>query len=156
MFRIRLSSPADQEILLALWLRSVRASHDFLGEEDIALYYPMVRALLATELFELWVACSDEDDFPMGFMALDTEEDPPKLEALFVDPVHFRRGCGSALVRHAIARKGDLALDVNEQNPNALAFYRHMGFIQTGRSPLDGAGRPFPLIHMRLACNGKG
>jgi putative acetyltransferase len=39
---------------------------------------------------------------------------------------------------------------VNEQNPQGVAFYRHMGFGQVGRSELDGQGNPFPLLHMRL------
>jgi putative acetyltransferase len=41
-----------------------------------------------------------------------------------------------------------LRVDVNEGNPGALAFYRRLGFTQTGRSPLDGAGRPYPLLHL--------
>jgi putative acetyltransferase len=38
---------------------------------------------------------------------------------------------------------------VNEQNRSALAFYEHLGFERTGRSPVDGQGRPYPLIHLR-------
>ena len=41
-------------------------------------------------------------------------------------------------------------LDVNEQNPQAVGFYEHEGFVVAGRSPVDDAGRPFPLLHMRL------
>jgi putative acetyltransferase len=26
-----------------------------------------------------------------------------------------------------------------------------MGFVMTGRSPLDGQGKPYPLLHMALA-----
>ncbi|MEQ9247207.1 MAG: GNAT family N-acetyltransferase, partial [Nitratireductor sp.] len=29
-------------------------------------------------------------------------------------------------------------------------FYRKMGFAVTGRSPRDGDGRPYPLLHMSL------
>lgn len=39
---------------------------------------------------------------------------------------------------------------MNEQNPQASGFYRHYGFVITGRSPLDGQGNPFPLLHMKL------
>lgn len=145
---IRKPKTSDREGLLAVWLRSVRATHDFLTEEDIAFFHPMVRELLASE-FELWAVY--DDDAPVGFMALDAGENPVKLEALFIDPAHSRQGLGTLLVRHAAALKGALALDVNEQNPGALAFYRRMGFVVTGRSPVDGAGKPFPLIHMKLA-----
>ena len=44
--------------------------------------------------------------------------------------------------------KGPLRVDVNEQNPEALGFYLANGFEVTGRSPLDGQGRPFPLLHL--------
>lgn len=47
--------------------------------------------------------------------------------------------------------EGDkLTVDVNEQNAGAHAFYKKYGFVQTGRSELDGAGKPYPLIHMEL------
>lgn len=41
-----------------------------------------------------------------------------------------------------------LSVDVNEQNPGAVRFYEALGFAITGRSPTDGHGRPFPLLHM--------
>jgi putative acetyltransferase len=47
------------------------------------------------------------------------------------------------------AAQGALTVDVNEQNPEALAFYRACGFTVAGRSEVDDAGRPFPLLHLR-------
>jgi hypothetical protein len=32
----------------------------------------------------------------------------------------------------------------------ALDFYQHIGFSVTGRSPVDGQGKPYPLLHMVL------
>jgi putative acetyltransferase len=79
--------------------------------------------------------------------------DGPKVEALFLDPSGMGQGGGRKLLALA-RRKTDamtpLLVDVNENNPAALAFYLRMGFRQTGRSPLDGAGRPFPLLHLEL------
>ncbi|OAT53609.1 histone acetyltransferase [Providencia heimbachae ATCC 35613] len=43
-----------------------------------------------------------------------------------------------------------MGIDVNEQNPQAVGFYQHMGFSQYRRSELDGQGNPFPVLHMRL------
>ena len=40
---------------------------------------------------------------------------------------------------------------MNEQNPQAIGFYRHYGFVDVGRSEHDEAGQPFPIIHMKLA-----
>ena len=52
-------------------------------------------------------------------------------------------------------RWGVRTLDVNEQNPLAAGFYERAGFVVVGRSPVDGAGRPFPLLHMRLRLAGE-
>jgi putative acetyltransferase len=52
-------------------------------------------------------------------------------------------------------RGGDLTVDVNEQNPAAVGFYEAVGFVVVGRSPLDDAGRPFPLLHMRRPVGGR-
>jgi hypothetical protein len=41
-------------------------------------------------------------------------------------------------------------VDVNEQNGQAVGFYLRMGFATEGRSELDGMGKPYPLLHMRL------
>lgn len=146
MIYCRKMKPGEGDALHALWERSVRATHTFLSEEDIAFFSPMVRDVFTADL-TIWVAFAEND--LAGFMALDVAASPVKLEALFIDPVHFRKGVGSCLVAEAIDSHAPLDLDVNEQNPGAREFYRRMGFTETGRSPLDGAGKPFPLIHMR-------
>lgn len=144
MTPIRPATPADRDALLALWLRSVRATHIFLTEADITALIPAVRdgALVMLEIW-VWV---DSDDRPLGFMGLDDA----KLEALFIDPDHAGKGGGKQLVAHARSLKGPLAVDVNEQNPEALGFYLTQGFVRTGRSEKDSEGRPFPLIHLAM------
>jgi len=132
----------DLEPLMALWERSVRATHDFLGEEVIGQLVPIVRRHVFP-VIETWVLV-DHGDI-LGFVSLNGR----KVEALFVDPAHMGRGAGGRLMRHARTLKGSpLTLDVNEQNPSALAFYRKQGFTITGRSPVDGMGLPFPLLHL--------
>jgi putative acetyltransferase len=41
-------------------------------------------------------------------------------------------------------------VDVNEQNPQAIGFYEHIGFKKVARSPLDEQGKPYPLFHFAL------
>ena len=142
---IRRLIPADRDALLDVWLRSVRATHTFLTEEDIQSFLPLVRDYLASGDSEFWVLCSDSG-VPMGFMGLSGS----KMESLFLAPEYHRRGGGRRLVEHARDLHGELTVDVNEQNPDACRFYEACGFVVEGRSELDGTGRPFPLLHLRL------
>lgn len=91
----------------------------------------------------------DENDYPLAFMLIDEGH----MEALFVDPARRGTGVGAALVKHGLTLHPHMTTDVNEQNHQAVRFYERMGFKQKGRSPLDGQGRPYPLIHLEY---GKG
>jgi putative acetyltransferase len=124
-----------------IWLRSVKATHTFLTDKDIQSLLPEVRDLALPNL-ELWVLCSEGR--PIGFLGLSGS----KVEALFVAPESLRLGGGRMLLDHARRLKGSLAVDVNEQNPDAVRFYEACGFTITGRSEVDSSGRPFPLLHM--------
>ena len=144
---IRLARAGDLDRLVALWERSVRATHCFLSEEDIVQLRPQVRDALRHDELDLWVL-ADADDTPMGFLGLAGND----ISALFLDPAARNRGAGRRLIAHAQSlRKGELTVDVNEQNPVAIGFYEALGFVVVGRSPLDDEGRPFPLLHMRRA-----
>ncbi|PLP61250.1 GNAT family N-acetyltransferase [Mesorhizobium loti] len=136
--KIRLSAKRDTARLVDIWLAAVRATHHFLTEDDIEFFLPRLRDLHISAL-EVHVAEGDDGDL-LGFAGLDGAN----LEMLFVDPTHHGRGIGKLLIDHAVALK----VDVNEQNPGALAFYLKCGFTQVGRSELDGSGKPFPLLHL--------
>ena len=140
---IRSRQPGEIPVLVEIWLRSVRATHGFLSEQDIAALEPLVREQVLPKL-EVWVL---ETDAPIGFMALKDNS----VEGLFIDPAHIGAGGGRLLLEHARRLKGPLLVDVNEQNPAALRFYLANGFEVIGRSETDSGGRPFPLLHLREA-----
>jgi len=139
---IRPAGATDHDAIVDIWLRSVRATHAFLTEDDIQALLPLVRGGALAGL-ELWVLCADGDG-PVGFLGLAGA----KVEALFLAPEWSRRGGGRMLVEHARRLKGRLTVDVNEQNPAAVRFYEACGFVVVGRSPTDSDGRPFPLLHL--------
>lgn len=140
---IREGRRADRAQLLDLWERSVRATHDFLSEADIARLRPQLRDLYF-DAVELWVY--EDADGLAGFIGLAGSQ----VEMLFLEPARRGQGIGTRLLDRARELRGALTVDVNEHNPQAHGFYRRYGFVETGRSPLDGQGRPFPLIHMAL------
>jgi putative acetyltransferase len=131
--------------LVEVWEASVRASHHFLSNEDITGYRPIVR----DQLFGSMELYGVRDD--TGQLVAFSGVANGKLEALFVHPSWFGAGIGTRLVRHAVDERGVTTVDVNEQNPDALGFYLHLGFEVVGRSELDELGNPYPLLHLRLA-----
>ena len=142
---IRPLRQSEHPALLALWERSVRATHTFLAEADIVFYRPLVADIFAGDALELWVL-TDEANGPLGFLGLTGNA----IEALFHEPAHLGRGGGRRLVAHAQElRGGALTVDVNEQNAAARGFYEALGFDVVARSPLDETGRPYPILHMR-------
>lgn len=141
---IRQATNADHPLLLNIWQRSVRATHHFLQESDIQELLPQLRDNYLPAV-ELWVAV-DTENSPLGFIGLNENH----VEMLFIEPDLRGKGIGRALLDHARSSRQQMSVDVNEQNPEAVGFYLHYGFVQTGRSPLDGEGRPFPLLHLSL------
>lgn len=139
---IRESRPDDGARVVEIWRRAVDATHGFLTPEDRLAIDALVCGFLPQA--PLWLAVDAQDD-PLAFMLLDKGH----MEALFVDPACRGTGIGAALVRHGLALHPQMCTDVNEQNAQAVGFYEKMGFERTGRSPVDGQGRPYPLIHLK-------
>jgi len=143
-FALEALTASHYPAIVELWEAAVRATHGFLAETDIA----EIRAALPTAYLPAVAlfGALDHQGRLLGFAG--TAGD--MLEMLFVAPDRHRQGVGSQLLRHAVARLGIRRVDVNEQNPAATAFYLAQGFRQRGRSATDGAGRPYPLLHLEL------
>eukprot|EP01133_Synstelium_polycarpum_P004634 gene4634-5419_t len=109
----------DYPELVSLWEASVRATHHFLKESDIAFYKSLI---LGGYLQEVALCCMRNEN----------------------------EGVGKKLLLHAIENQGVNLVDVNEDNVEAAGFYAHFGFKTIGRSALDGAGNPYPILHMEL------
>lgn len=73
-----------------------------------------------------------------------------KIKMLFILNETRGQGIGKLLLQYAIKELGVTKVDVNEQNPQAVGFYEHMGFKVESRSPFDDMGKPFPILHMTL------
>lgn len=143
MITLRASTSRDATRILDIWSRAVDATHDFLLPADRTAIGEEVKAFLPQAPLTLAV---DVEDHALGFMFVHEGH----MEALFIDPDHHGKGIGKALVQSALTLHPALTTDVNEQNDEALGFYRRLGFEPTGRSDLDGQGRPYPLIHLRF------
>lgn len=143
--RIESVKKSDHGRLIEIWEVSVRATHDFLMEEDIEV----LRPLILEQYFDaVELTCArDESGEIKGFCGVSEGN----IEMLFITPEARGTGVGSLLVAQAVEWQGATKVDVNEQNDQALGFYKRIGFSVVGRSPLDGQGKPYPLLHMELA-----
>jgi putative acetyltransferase len=149
MFDVRPNRPDEGQRIVSIWRAAVAATHEFLSPEDRKAIDAEAQAYLLSAA--LWVA-ADPHDQPVAFMGLSVA----RLEALFVDPQHRGKGIGRILVAFATSVHPVLDTEVNAQNEQALGFYRHLGFVETGYSPLDDQGRAYPLIRMRLLVHAGG
>lgn len=130
--------------LISVWRDSVRATHLFLTDDDIQRLEPLVpQAIANTD--RLFVAY--QYGLEVGFMGVVDRE----IEMLFLASQCIGCGLGRRLVELAVNCCDADRVDVNEQNPRAVNFYRHMGFRTFRRDAMDGFGNPFPILHMSLS-----
>ena len=141
---ISLATPTDLPRLFEVWESCVRATHTFLTEADLQALITLVKVGLAA--FEPLHVVRDASGEALAFMGVAEG----MVEMLFVHADHRGRGHGHRLLVHALTEHAATRVDVNEQNPEALAFYLRHGFRVVGRSPLDGQGQPFPILHLAL------
>ena len=129
--------------LTTIWEDSVRASHLFLSEaeiQEIKAYVPQA----LTGVSRLLVA-ERAPGQPVAFMGLEG----PRLEMLFLSPAERGAGLGRQLLEYGILHYDLQELTVNEQNPQAVGFYQHMGFETYRRTDCDEQGGPYPLLYMK-------
>ena len=116
-----------------IWESSVRATHLFLSEQEIEgikQYVP--QALRGVP----HLIIAEEDGAIAAFAGIDGR----KIEMLFVAAQSRGRGIGRQLLQYAFDIYAVNELTVNEQNPQAIAFYEHMGFWVCKRSDIDEQG----------------
>ncbi len=130
--------------LLHVWEDSVRATHLFLSDEEIEHIKKYVPQAVA-HVGHLIVA-ENESGSPAAFMGIENR----RLEMLFLAPQERGKGLGKQLLQYGIENYDVRELTVNEQNPQAVGFYEHMGFETYKRTDCNEEGNPYPLLYMRL------
>lgn len=135
---------SDHLKLLEIWEASVRATHYFLKEEDLQQLKPLILEQYF-DAVDLSCAKNSQGEI-LGFCGVHDGA----IEMLFISPDARGKGVGSLLATHAIKEQGVTKVDVNEQNEQAIGFYRHIGFSVIGRSAVDGQGKAYPLLHLAL------
>ncbi|WP_299157735.1 GNAT family N-acetyltransferase [uncultured Tenacibaculum sp.] len=134
----------EYQEVVNVWESSVRATHDFLKEEDIQYFKPLI---LNTYLDAVELRCIRNNQKEIiGFLGVAEQS----LEMLFIHPEYRGRKIGKTLLEYSIHNLNVTKVDVNEQNEQAVGFYKHYKFEIIGRSELDATGKPYPTLHMEL------
>jgi len=137
------TSEIDFSILIDIWERSVRATHDFISEEEINHLKPLI---LKEYFHQVLLHKYVQDGQIVGFIGTSSNN----IEMLFIDPEFRGKGIGRVLTNFAVIELKIEKVDVNEQNLQAFRFYEKLGFKIIGRSELDGQGKPYPILHLKI------
>lgn len=128
--------------LMQVWEQAVQATHTFLSAAEIATIKKIVpQALRAIPRLVI----AEKQQQPIGFMGIDQA----KLEMLFIAPEARGQGVGRQLLTYGLEAAGITELSVNEQNPQAIDFYEHLGFLAYRRTAQDEQGNPYPILYMQ-------
>lgn len=133
----------DFPILIDIWEKSVRATHHFLPEEEINNLKPLI---LNEYFHHVLLHKYVQNEQVVGFIGTSNDN----IEMLFIDPEFRGKSIGRTLTDFAITELKIEKVDVNEQNNQAIGFYEKLGFKVIGRSELDGQGKPYPLLHLKI------
>ena len=141
LYEVSAITPPLSEQLLSLWDASVRATYHFLSDMEIR----QIKAS-ALQAVEHLIIATKESEEPAAFMGVENH----RLEMLFLSPAECGKGLGRLLLEYGMQHYGVCEVTVNEQNPQAVGFYQHMGFQTYKRTDHDEEGNPYPLLYMKL------
>ena len=133
----------DLKILSTIWFEASLVAHPFIGEKRLTEQRRLIEEAYLPRA-ETSVACLDGD--AVGFISLlDCF-----IGGIFIAPRWQGHGIGRTLIADALARKGDLSLEVYTENERAVRFYRTLGFQEVSRRAVDDFGFPFPNAALRI------
>lgn len=117
------------------------------GSYDPRAFVPLAEDADARYVEACAMFVAELDGTIVGFAGIDD----PYLAWLYVDPAHYRRGIGRALLRHCLERLGDDAwTQACGNNEPAIALYRSEGFVIQSRYIGENAGYRGPGVRLAL------
>lgn len=141
LYEVQDRSPSLLDVLLEIWEQSVRATYLFLSDAEVNA----IRAYVPQALKSVEHLIAAETEKPIAFMGVQNG----RLEMLFLAPEERGKGIGKQMLQYGIENYGIAELTINEQNPQAVGFYAHMGFEAYKRTEFDEEGHPYPLLYMK-------
>ncbi len=129
----------DYGQIMEVWESSVKATHDFLKQEDFEFYKKVIPTNYLPNL-DVYILRSVEKT--VGFVGISEKN----IEMLFISGEQRGRGYGKILLEYAIDNFNANTIEVNEQNTQAIAFYKKLGFKMISRSEKDSENKGYPVL----------
>lgn len=153
MMSIRRARAAEADLLSAIAVRA--KAHWGYSPEELHAWREGLR-IAADEIRSNPTFVGEVDGAPAGFYSLVPGRDAWTLNHLWVLPSSMRRGCGRALLHHAVdtARAGGALSIAIDSDPNAESFYVECGATRQGeiRAPIaDDPQRVRPQLVIAIA-----
>ena len=123
MLNKRIANKNDYKLVLEIWEKSVKQTHDFLAEADFNFY----KAIIPENLDEVKLYLWEDNGEIVGFIG---------------------KRYGSQILIELIETEDIKRIDVNSQNKYAKHFYLSHGFEIESEEDLDGFGKPYPITHL--------
>ncbi|SAK99124.1 N-acetyltransferase GCN5 [Caballeronia calidae] len=144
---VRLALPADAADIARIHVKAWQAAYRsifpaaYLNSLSIPKRQALWTALIARGMPRVMLA--ERNDVTLGWIAWgvsrdhDRRETDAEIEAIYIDPTHWRRGAGRMLIDEAInaaASEGyrEMTLWALEENVQGLRFYKALGFALDG------------------------
>jgi putative acetyltransferase len=141
--KIKKGNPEDYSEIMIIWESSVKATHNFLDDDDFVFYKKLIPIEYLPKV-DSYILLSDEK--PVGFIGIHGED----LEMLFIAGDQRNKSYGKFLLNYAVENLNIKKVDVNEQNFQAIEFYKKFGFRIIGRSDKDSMNKNYPILHFSL------
>ena len=117
------------------------------GSFDARAFIPLAEDPEGEYINACTMFIAQHGDDVVGFAGIDE----PYLAWLYVDPAHYRRGIGRALLRHCLARLNEDAWTLAcGNNDAALSLYLSEGFVIESRFTGENAGYKGPSARLAL------
>ncbi len=131
----------DYKQIMEVWESSVKATHDFLRQEDFEFYKKIIPAdyLPNLDVYVLRLA-----EKTVGFIGVLEKN----IEMLFISGEQRGKGYGKILLEYAIDNFNANTVEVNEQNTQAIGFYKKFGFGIISRSEKDSENKDYPVLKL--------
>lgn len=128
--------------LLEVWEDSVTHTHLFLLKEEISDIKKYAKEGLEKVRHLIII---ENNNILIAFMGIEKN----KLEMLFVKYNEIGKSIGKQLLNYGIKNYDIKELTVNEESPNAVNFYKHLGFKTYKRENKDEQENQYPILYMK-------